>query len=85
VRREVFAALTPLEIGRCPFVDLPHSRSSHWGGGVTPDQMHEMRWLKPALVTQIRFVEWTGDGHLRHAAFLGLRTDKRPDDVRRET
>lgn len=85
LRREVFAALEPLQIARCPFVDLPHSKSSHWGGGVTPDQMHEMRWLKPALVAQIRFVEWTGDGHLRHAAFLGLRTDKRPDDVRRET
>jgi ATP-dependent DNA ligase len=30
-------------------------------------------------------VEWTAEGHLRHAAFLGLRTDKKPKDVRRET
>ena len=39
---------------------------------------------RPALVAQVRFVEWTGDGHLRHAAFLGLRNDKRPGAVRRE-
>ena len=35
-------------------------------------------------VVQIRFVEWTADGHLRHSAFLGLRTDKRAGGVRRE-
>jgi bifunctional non-homologous end joining protein LigD len=44
-----------------------------------------MRWVKPKLVAQIRFVEWTAEGHLRHSAFLGLRTDKRARDVRRET
>jgi bifunctional non-homologous end joining protein LigD len=65
-------------------VDLPNSRASHWGGGVTAEQMGEMQWVTPKLVAQIRFVEWTGDGHLRHAAFLGLRQDKRPADVRRE-
>jgi bifunctional non-homologous end joining protein LigD len=47
--------------------------------------MGEMQWLKPALVAQIRFVEWTGDGHLRHAAFLGLRGDKKAATVRRES
>src|SRR5438874_5024080 len=35
VRREVFAALKPLQAERCPFVDLPNSKTSHWGGGVT--------------------------------------------------
>jgi len=84
VRREVFAQLKSLEIDRCPFVDLPNSKASHWGAGVTQDQMKEMHWLKPQLVTQIRFVEWTSDGHLRHAAFLGVRDDKQPNDVRRE-
>ena len=85
VRREVFAALEPLAMARCPFVDLPNSRTSHWGGGVTPEQMKEMRWVTPALVAQVRFVEWTADGHLRHAAFLGLRTDKSARRIRRET
>jgi bifunctional non-homologous end joining protein LigD len=84
VRREVFAAVTPLHGTRCPFVDLPNSKSSHWGGGVTAEQMAEMQWVKPVLVAQIRFVERTADGHLRHAAFLGLRADKRASAVRRE-
>jgi bifunctional non-homologous end joining protein LigD len=36
------------------------------------------------VVAQIRFVEWTGDDHLRHAAFLGLRDDKRAREDRKE-
>ena len=84
VRREVVAALKPLHAVRCPFSDLPNSRTSHWGGGVTAEQMAEMQWVRPKLVAQIRFVEWTEDQHLRHAAFLGLRDDKAPKDVRRE-
>ena len=47
--------------------------------------MREMRWLTPSLVAQIRFVQWTADGHLRHAAFLGLRFDKPARRVRRDT
>lgn len=85
VRRDVFAALAPLHAAACPFVDLPNSRTSHWGGGVTAEQMKEMRWLHPTLVAQIRFVEWTADGHLRHAAFLGLRGDKGARQVTRES
>jgi bifunctional non-homologous end joining protein LigD len=85
VRREVFAQLRPRLAGRCPFVDLPSSRSSRWGGGVTAEQMAGMQWVRPELVAQIRFVEWTTDGHLRHAAFLGVRPDKDPRSVRRET
>ena len=85
VRRLVFAELQRLQISTCPFVDLPNSRTSHWGGGVTAEQMSEMQWVRPKLVAQIRFVEWTADGHLRHAAFLGLRTDKKASLVGRET
>jgi bifunctional non-homologous end joining protein LigD len=84
VRREVSARLVPLHAARCPFVDLPSGKTAHWGGGVTEAQMSEMRWLKPVLVAQIRFVEWTEDHHLRHASFLGLRGDKRASAVRRE-
>jgi bifunctional non-homologous end joining protein LigD len=77
-------ALKPLHVNRCPFVDLPNPKSSRWGGGVTPDEMREMQWVRPKLVAQIRFVEWTAEGRLRHAAFLGLRADKSAREVRRE-
>lgn len=85
LRRDVFESLKPLQTADCPFVDLPNSKTSHWGGGVTAEQMAEMTWVRPKLVAQIRFVEFTNDGHLRHAAFLGLRSDKRASEIRRET
>jgi DNA ligase D-like protein (predicted ligase) len=84
LRREVFQVLRPLKIAKCPFVDLPNSRTSHWGAGITAEQMAEMHWVKQQVVAQIRFVEWTAEGHLRHAAFLGLRSDKAAADVKRE-
>ncbi len=84
LRREVGTALQPLHAAACPFVDLPSTKPHRWGGGVTPEQMLEMQWVRPVLVAQIRFVEWTSDGHLRHAAFLGLRRDKAAKRVRRE-
>jgi bifunctional non-homologous end joining protein LigD len=84
VRREVFAHLQRHHVSQCPFADLPDTSTGRWGGGVTAEQMVEMQWLRPTLVAQIRFVEWTADGRLRHAAFLGLRTDKAAKDVKRE-
>ena len=84
LRREVFKALKPQDVDDCPFVDLPNSKASRWGGGVTADEMREMQWVEPELVAQIRFVEWTAEGRLRHAAFLGLRSDKSAREVRRE-
>jgi bifunctional non-homologous end joining protein LigD len=56
---------------RSPFADLEA------GKGVT--------WVSPALVAQIKFSEWTRDGHLRQPVFLGLRADKRVREVRKET
>jgi bifunctional non-homologous end joining protein LigD len=44
----------------------------------------EVHWVRPELVVQIGFSEWTGDGQLRHPRFLGLRHDKRPRQVVRE-
>lgn len=84
LRREVFKALKPHHVDECPFVDLPNPKASRWGGGVPPDEMREMQWVRPELVAQMRFVEWTAEGRLRHAAFLGLRSDKSAGEVRRE-
>jgi bifunctional non-homologous end joining protein LigD len=41
-------------------------------------------FVQPKLVAEIGFTEWTADGRLRHPRFLGLRRDKRPEDVSRE-
>jgi bifunctional non-homologous end joining protein LigD len=42
-------------------------------------------WVAPTVVGEVRFSEWTRDGRLRHPAWRGLRPDKRPDQVVRET
>jgi bifunctional non-homologous end joining protein LigD len=44
-----------------------------------------VHWVKPTLVAQVGFTEWTGDGKLRHPRFLGLRDDKKAREVTRET
>ena len=41
-------------------------------------------WVKPRLVAQVAFTEWTGDNRLRHPSFLGLREDKAPAEVVKE-
>jgi bifunctional non-homologous end joining protein LigD len=41
-------------------------------------------WVEPKLVVEVEFAEWTHDGHLRAPSFLGLREDKRAEEVRRE-
>ena len=42
-------------------------------------------WLKPRLVAQIEFTEWTPDNHLRHSKFVGLRDDKDAREVVQES
>jgi len=44
-----------------------------------------VHWVKPRLVAQVAFTEWTREGKLRHPRFLGLRDDKRPEEVVRES
>jgi bifunctional non-homologous end joining protein LigD len=41
-------------------------------------------WVKPTLVAEVKFTEWTNSGEMRHPVFLGLRADKRPEEVLRE-
>jgi len=44
----------------------------------------ENHWVEPRLVCEVRFTEWTSDGGLRHPIFLGMRSDVKPEQVRRE-
>ena len=67
----------------CPFTNLPE-KSGQFGRGLTVAEMKRCTWLDPKLVCEIRFSEWTRDNHLRQPAFLGLREDKRPDEVVKE-
>ena len=68
---KLIALLKPLETSKSPIKDPPR----------TNEKTH---WVKPTLVAQVRFTEWTADGSLRHPVYLGLRDDKKPGDVRRE-
>ena len=69
----------------CPFVNLPVQEAGRWGQGITPQKMKRCTWLEPVLVCQVRFAEWTLDGGLRQPIFLGMREDKDPRSVVRET
>ena len=64
--------LLPLTRATPPFDTgaIPRGRSHHW--------------VEPRLVCEVRFSDWTTDGGIRHPTFLGLRSDKRPEDCRRE-
>ena len=79
--REIDAKLKPLEI-EAPVVQEIKEPNGRWRppGWKASDN----RWVKPTLVAQVQFTEWTSDGVLRHPSFLGLREDKNPEDVVRE-
>lgn len=84
-RGELMRQLAPLSRRSCPFVNLPSTKSSHWGEGVTQEDMAALEWVTPSIVVEIAFTEWTRDNNLRHAAYVGLRDDKPAREVRRET
>jgi bifunctional non-homologous end joining protein LigD len=84
LRRELYAFLRVLETHRCPFTNLLEARRYRWDVGLTEADMQNCRWLRPGLVAQIEFNEWTPDGHLRHSSFAGLREDKHPRMIVRE-
>jgi bifunctional non-homologous end joining protein LigD len=70
---ELRARLDAIEIPETPFtrsIGLPRLRA---------------HWVRPELVVQVAFIEWTVHGKLRHSRLLGIRTDKAPRDVVRET
>ncbi|AON54605.1 DNA ligase D [Herbaspirillum seropedicae] len=50
----------------------------------TGQQRRGVHWLRPALVAEVRFAQWTSTGILRHGSFVALREDKDPHQIRRE-
>ena len=83
-RREVMAKMRPLVTARCPFANLPEPANARRGVAITADVMKRCRWVKPRLVVQVAFTEWTDKDHLRHARYLGMRDDKPARQVTRE-
>jgi bifunctional non-homologous end joining protein LigD len=67
------ATLRPLETSVCPF-DPPPPR----------DRSRDATWVRPELVAQIAYGNWTSENILRHPVYLGLRNDKEPSQVVRE-
>ncbi|MGH3491218.1 MAG: non-homologous end-joining DNA ligase, partial [Actinopolymorphaceae bacterium] len=68
--RDLRAKMDAIAQASSPFADPVRERSAHW--------------VRPELVAQIGFTEWTTDGKLRHPRFVGLRTDKDASEVVRE-
>jgi ATP-dependent DNA ligase len=69
---ELRAKLDALRVSACPFTS---------GAGLPRAGAH---WVRPELVVQVAFIEWTRHGKLRHPRLLGVRGDKAPRDVVRE-
>ena len=83
-RRQLFGKLKSLLTAQCPFANLPETHKGRWGEGLTAADMQKCAWVRPELVAQIEFLEWTESDHLRHAKFAGLREDKNPRSVIKE-
>lgn len=69
--QDMMAVLKPLETDKSPFAHAPKTNQP-------------ATWVKPKLIAQIKFSEWTRDGIMRQPIFLGLRTDKNPKEVTQE-
>jgi DNA ligase D-like protein (predicted ligase) len=71
-RETLFQRFRQIETTECPFANLPEMKSGRWGFGLTAAKMKDCRWLKPKLVGQFEFAEWTPENHLRHSRFVAL-------------
>ncbi|HEX5473082.1 MAG TPA: DNA ligase D [Vicinamibacterales bacterium] len=71
--RDLRSQLERLETAVCPYATPP----AGWLG-------RHAHWVRPRLVAEVAFTEWTSGGHIRHPSFQGLRADKAARDVVRE-
>jgi bifunctional non-homologous end joining protein LigD len=82
--RNLSSQLNKIRVEECPFFNLPAAGRSRWDRGLTAAEMKRCHWVKPVMVCQIKFAEWTQDDRLRQPVFLGIREDKNADEVIRE-
>lgn len=77
--RELHRRLVALETTTPP-LDPAELQPGRW----SKRQRGSERWVKPELVVEVAFGEWTPDGHIRHASFRGVREDKPAQEITRE-
>ena len=77
--RDLKLKLEPLQVLKAPFAAGP-AKPGRWSKRSADAE----RWVKPTLVAEVTFAEWTPDGQVRHASFLSLRTDKPARTIVRE-
>lgn len=65
-------------------MNLPDTRKSRFGEELNAEKMKKAVWVKPEIVAQIEFLEWTQADRLRHSRFVGIREDKEAQSVVRE-
>jgi bifunctional non-homologous end joining protein LigD len=80
----LYSELNKIRIDKCPFYNLPAAGRNRWDQGLTAAEMKRCHWVRPAMVCQIKFTEWTRDDRLRQPVFLGTREDKNAKEVVRE-
>ena len=85
LKKQIFERLGKLETKTCPFDNLPEPKTARRGEALTAEAMKNYRWVKPKLVAEVEFTDWTAADHLRHSRFVALREDKDPKDVRKES
>jgi bifunctional non-homologous end joining protein LigD len=76
--------LDEIRTAQWAFVNIPERKRNRFSPDLTVSEMKKCTWVEPKLVCQVKFTEWTRDGKLRHPVFLGLREDKRAEEVVRE-
>jgi bifunctional non-homologous end joining protein LigD len=75
--------LNKIAVKSCPFFNLP-AAGRGLDPGLTVPEMKRCIWVKPSMVCEVKFTEWTRDDRLRQPVFLGIREDKNASEMVRE-
>jgi ATP-dependent DNA ligase len=77
--KRLWQHLQPLLVDKMP-LDEPPPRGTRLG---SPRVLSRVHWVRPEIIVEVSYVEWTPDGLLRHVVYLGAREDKLASEVRR--